>query len=296
MLDARQRARWRIDERRLPPNSTVRFREPTVWDRYSQYIIGGVAISIAQSLLIVGLLVQRVRRRRAETELRGSLLQIRDLGRRLTAAQETERAHLARELHDDASQQMAILQNDLHALISGRALVPSHSLDHLIADMSARAAAVAGSLRDLSHRLHPGHLRLVGLTSALGQLQRELSTSDVAVAFSHEHVPATLSSDIMLCLYRVAQEAVTNAIKHSRAQRVSIHLLGASGAVVMTVVDDGVGFDVAAAPWGLGLLSMSERVEQIGGTLQIRSTRGGGTHVEVAVPCGAEETPETQAV
>jgi signal transduction histidine kinase len=144
--------------------------------------------------------------------------------------------------------------------------------------------------------LHPGHLRLVGLTSALGQLQRELSTSDVAVAFSHEHVPATLSSDIMLCLYRVAQEAVTNAIRHSRAQNVSVHLLGTSGAVVMTIVDDGVGFDVGAAPQGLGLLSMSERVEQIGGTLQIRSKRGRGTHVEVAVPCGAEGTLETPAV
>lgn len=92
----------------------------------------------------------------------------------------------------------------------------------------------------------------------------------------------------MLCLYRVAQEAVTNAIKHSRAKNVSVQLLGTSGAVVMTVEDDGVGFDAGAAPRGLGLLSMSERVEQIGGTLQIRSKRGGG----IAVPCGAGGTLE----
>jgi signal transduction histidine kinase len=156
-----------------------------------------------------------------------------------------------------------------------------------MADTSARAAAVASSLRGLSHRLHPGHLRLVGLTSALGQLQRELSTSDVAVTFSHENVPATLSYDIMLCLYRVAQEAVTNAVKHSRAQSVSVHVRGTRGAVVMTVDDDGAGFDVGTAARGLGLLSMSERVEQIGGTLQVRSERGRGTHVEVGAPCDA---------
>ena len=296
IFDARQLARWRLDERRLPPNSTVRFREPTVWDKYSQYIVGGVAVTVGQTLLIVGLLVQRVRRRRAEAELRGSLEQIRDLGRRLIAAQETERAHLARELHDDISQQMAILQNDLHALMSEHAPAPSQSLDHLVADASARAAAVGSSLRDLSHRLHPGHLRLVGLTGALRQLQRELSTSDIAVAFAHEHVPATLSSDIMLCLYRITQEAVTNAMKHSRAQSVSVRLRGIRGAVVMTIDDDGVGFDVGAATAGLGHLSMSERVEQIGGTLQIRSERGRGTHIEVTVPCDAEGTLETRAV
>ena len=296
IFDARQLARWRLDERRLPPNSIVRFRDPTIWDRYSQYVVGGVAVFAAQALLIVSLLVQRGRRRRAEAELRGSLDQIRDLSRRLIAAQETERAHLARELHDNISQQMAILQSDLHTLMSGRAPVPPQSLDHLIADTSARAAAVASSLRDLSHRLHPGHLRLVGLTSALGQLQRELSTSDVAVAFSYEQVPATLSSEVMLCLYRVAQEAVTNAIKHGRAQSVSVDVRGTGDAIIMTVDDDGTGFDVGDAPRGLGLLSMSERVEQIGGKLQIRSERGCGTHVEAAVPCGAGGTLQTHAV
>ena len=165
-----------------------------------------------------------------------------------------------------------------------------------MADTSARAAAVTSSLRDLSHRLHPGHLRLVGLTTALGELQRELSTKQVSVAFSHENVPATLSPDVMLCLYRVAQEAVSNAVKHSRAQRVSLHIHGTPGGVVMTVSDDGVGFDVRAARRGLGLLSMGERVEQLGGTLRLRSERGRGTHVEVTVPCGASGTVEAQAV
>ena len=190
---------------------------------------------------------------------------------------------------------MAVLQSDLRALMSRPAPASPQNVDHLVADSSARAAAVTSSLRDLSHRLHPGHLRLVGLTNALGELQRELSTSEVSVAFSHENVPATLSPDVMLCLYRVAQEAVRNAVKHSRAQRVSVHIRGTPGGVVMTVDDDGVGFDVLAAQRGLGLLSMGERVEQIGGTLRIRSERGRGTHVEVTVPCRAAETLEARA-
>ena len=82
IFDARQLARWRLDERRLPAKSIVRFREPTIWDQYSWYIVGGLALFVAQTLLIAGLLVQRMRRRRAEEELRRSSAQVRDLGRR----------------------------------------------------------------------------------------------------------------------------------------------------------------------------------------------------------------------
>ena len=191
---------------------------------------------------------------------------------------------------------MAVLQSDLRALMSRPAPASPQNVDHLVADSSARAAAVTSSLRDLSHRLHPGHLRLVGLTAALGELQREQSTSQVSVAFSHENVPATLSPDVMLCLYRVAQEAVSNAVKHGRAQHVSLYVRGTPGGVVMTVSDDGVGFDVRAARRGLGLLSMGERVEQLGGILRLRSECGRGTQVEVTVPCSASGTVEAQAV
>jgi signal transduction histidine kinase len=285
MFDARQLARWRLDERRLPAQRIVRFREPTIWGLYGWYILGGLALLVAQSFLIAGLLVQRVQRHRAEEDLRSSLERIRDLGRRLISAQETERAHLAREIHDDISQQMAVLQSDLRELMSRRGS-PVQRPDPLVADTSARAAAVTSSLRDLSHRLHPGHLRLVGLTAALEELQRELTTSHTSVVFSHEAVPSTLSPDTMLCLYRVAQEAVRNAVKHSRARTVSVHIRGTADGVAMTVHDDGVGFDVQAGQQGLGLLSMRERIEQAGGTLQIRSEAGRGTDVAVVVPGG----------
>jgi signal transduction histidine kinase len=147
----------------------------------------------------------------------------------------------------------------------------------------------------VDHLLHPGHLRLVGLTlrsdNSSASSRRARSPSP-----SRTRTCRRRSPDVTLCLYRVAQEAVSNVVKHSSAQRLSLHVRGTPGAVVMTVSDDGVGFDVRAARRGLGLLSMGERVEQLGGTLRLRSERGRSTHVEVTVPCSASGTVEAQAV
>jgi signal transduction histidine kinase len=286
MFDARQLARWRLDERRLPAGSIVRFREPGLWDRYRRYIISGVALLFAQTALIAGLLFHRARRRRTEADLRDSYERIRNLGGRLLSAQDAERAHLARELHDDIAQQMSILRIDLETLRhrGGESIQDNE----LLAETSARAAAAAESLRELSHRLHPANLRLVGLTTALRNLQRELSMSGVSIIFSSESVPASLSQDVMMCVYRVAQESLNNAIKHGHAKEVSVRLRGAPDGLTMTVDDNGMGFDVRTVPRGLGLISMSERVEQLGGTLQIRSEPGGGTRLEVRIPCATE--------
>ena len=116
MFDIRQLDRWTLDSRALPAGSVIKFSEPGAWDRYRAYIIGGAALLIVQTGLIVGLLVHRARRRRAESELRASLARIRELGRRLLTAQETERTRIARELHDDISQHLAVLNLDLHQL------------------------------------------------------------------------------------------------------------------------------------------------------------------------------------
>src|SRR5262249_15523829 len=122
-VDWRQLRRWGISEARVPSGTKVLFREPSMWDRYQGTIIGSLALMLAQAALIAGLLVQRTRRRRAELELRGSQAQlrasyerIRRLGGRLLYAQEAERARVARELHDDISQQLAILSIELDSL------------------------------------------------------------------------------------------------------------------------------------------------------------------------------------
>jgi signal transduction histidine kinase len=289
-VDWRQLRRWGINEARVPPGTLVRFRDPSVWDRFKVYILGAVAVLLAQAVLITGLLVQRERRRRAEVQLqasqhrlRTSYERIRDLGGRLLDAQEGERSRIARELHDDIGQKMAVLTIDLQLIsqcgpgrLTDAARLANGALD--------RAQAVSRSVRALSHHLHPQNLRLIGLVPALSGLQRELSTVEVAVTFSHERVPASLPHDLTLCFFRIAQEALQNAVAHSRAGEVSIRLIGTEDGLILTVADNGIGFDVDAARPGIGLISMSERAEQVGATLQIRSRRGGGTHVEVSVP------------
>ena len=139
MFDWRQLRRWGIELDQLPPNSDVRFREYTFWEQNRRYIAGALAVFLMQSCLIAGLLMQRSRRRRAEGALRANeqALQVsqedtRRLAGRIIAAQEVERARIARELHDDISQKVALLAMDIHQIglsdapgVRGRANVMS---------------------------------------------------------------------------------------------------------------------------------------------------------------------------
>ena len=222
-----------------------------------------------------------------QAALHGVISRIRDLGVRLLDAQESERSRLARELHDDIGQKIAVLTIDLKLLSQHAAERPADA-DRLAVGALDRAQAVSKSVRALSHRLHPENLRLIGLVAALSGLQREMSTAEMTVTFVHDRVPELLSTDLTLCLFRIAQEAVRNAIAHSDAHEICIRLTGIEGGVILTVTDNGVGFDVDTARQGLGLISMGERAEQVGGSFQIRSRRGEGTHIEVSVPLYAD--------
>jgi signal transduction histidine kinase len=299
-VDWRQLQRWGIDEARVPAGALVMFREPSLWDRYNIYILGAVGILLTQSGLIAALLVHRVRRHRAERALRksqealqASYERLRDLGGRLLHAQESERARIARELHDDISQQISLLVIDL-GLLRGDAEPQTRRLTN---EALSRAEGIVRSLHDLSHRLHPPKLRLIGLVAALRDLQREMSQLGVPVTFTHENVPMPLPLELTLCLFRVVQEALQNAHKYSRARHVSVHLRGESEGLTLTVSDDGVGFDVDEA-WGkgLGLISMGERLEAVGGTFKISSKPDRGTKVNVFVPLSAVQAPETVSV
>ena len=299
-VDWRELRRWRISAARVPAGSQVRFREPSLWDQYRHYIVGGVAIFLGQAVLIGALLVQRLRRRQAEdrvvagqTRLRASSERIRDLGGRLINSQEAERSRIARELHDDISQQVALLEIDLELL--RRAL--QGDTEALADGALSRAQGLARSVYDLSHRLHPAKLRLLGLVPALHHLQHELSRPGCTISFTHADVPSTLAPDLTLSLFRVAQEALQNALKYSQAHEVSAHLKGNPENLELTIVDDGVGFDVQAV-WGkgLGLVSMGERLEPFGGSLDIQSSPGAGTRLHVTVPLRSAGSSEAVAV
>jgi signal transduction histidine kinase len=120
---------------------------------------------------------------------------------------------------------------------------------------------------------------------AIQGLQQELSRADVVVTFTHENVPSNLPLDLTLSLFRVVQEGLQNALKYSGAKHVSVELAGGAEWVSLMIIDDGVGFDVKAA-WGkgLGLISIGERLEPIGGSFEVRSAPGQGTHLVVRVP------------
>jgi two-component system sensor histidine kinase UhpB len=272
-----------------------------MWDQYSRYIIGAVVLMLAQSALIAGLLVQRAKRQRVESELRGSERElrgsqaslrvsyerIRDLSRRLLGEQEAERARIARELHDDINQQLAILSIELDELRSDPLQV--HTAE-LVSRAQETTQSISTSVRELSHRLHPSKLRLIGLVAALDNLRRDLSPPHLPIAFSHRNVPE-IDQNIALCVFRVAQEALGNAVKHSDAGHIWVELTGGPSSVTLTITDDGKGFDVNGPPnAGLGLISMRERVESVGGVLEIHATLASGTRLRVTVPLQASES------
>ena len=290
-VDWRQLQRWRINQARVPAGTMTIFRDPGPWQRYRPYILGAAGLVLAQSALIAALLVQSARRRRAEQRLRASQIslrascdRLRDLGARLIGAQEAERSRVARELHDDVGQQTALLEIDLELLGED----PSRSTADLrrnIRNALDRTRTIAQTVRDLSHRLHPPALRLIGPAAALASLQREFGKSNVVVTFEHQNIPGELPQEITLCVFRITQEALRNAVTHGAARAVFISLTGGATGLTLVIADNGAGFDVnSLSGQGLGLTSIRERLEPLGGMLKIRSGLGAGTRLEVTVP------------
>jgi signal transduction histidine kinase len=267
-------------------------------------VLVALILLVAQTMLIGSLLVQRTKRREAEADASGSQAKlretydrIRDLGSRLLNAQEAERSRIARELRDDISQKLALLSIDLQLLLSRVVSSDQRNVVRLAREVQERVQAIAKSVHDISHTLHPTKLRMIGLVGAIDSLQRELSKPDISISFSHEAVPAALPPEVNLCLFRVAQEALRNAVRHSGAREISLDLHGDQSALTLTIADDGRGFDVGTA-WGdgLGLISMCERVKSIGGTLTIHSQPGAGTDLEVVVPSAIRPNDRQQLV
>jgi signal transduction histidine kinase len=206
----------------------------------------------------------------------------------LIEAHETERNRIARELHDDIGQRLAVVTMDLDALSQAIPLPESETRARLRA-VSDVALKLAKDIQALSYRLYPSKLDYLGLASACVSFCREVSKrQNVEVAFSHDGVPDILAIDVALGLFRVLQEAVTNAVKHAGVPRVEATLRGSPNDIQLEVLDTGAGFDVEAAlhgPAGApGLVGMQERTRLIGGELSIQSRPGAGTSVRARVP------------
>lgn len=286
-VDWRQLRRWGLSASRVPLGTIVHFREPSAWDQYKVYIVGALAGLLVESALIAGLLLQRRRRREAERQvlekqmaLQTSYERIRDLGARLLSAQDAERARVARELHDDIVQQLVILKMDLDPLVRGGAGLAEVDLTEAV----QRIDHIQRSTHDLSHRLHPARLQLIGLVAALEELHREFSHSGVIVTFNCSHAARVFSPEVTVCAFRVAQEALQNAVKHGAARRISMRLEGTTD-LSLCIEDDGRGFEVdGIRGGGIGLISMRERVEGLGGIFTVHSGKDAGTRIDVHVP------------
>jgi signal transduction histidine kinase len=218
---------------------------------------------------------------------------LRDLGRRLIEAHESERRRLSRELHDNLGQRLALLSAELVMLRDtlGSSPLVVDQIDKLL----AHTVDLGTEVHRLSHDLHPAWLEHTGLPDSVRRVCTDLSrVYRVPIDLQCVDVPAGLSKDIALCLYRIVQEALHNVVKHSAAAGASVRLEAGSGEVVLTVVDDGRGFDplVEGAMNGVGLISMRERTRQADGSFVLTSQPGLGTRVQVRLPLAGSSTGE----
>jgi signal transduction histidine kinase len=291
IFDWRQLQRWNIASSSLPRGSVVQFKTPTIWEAYRNYIITAVAVIIAQLALITALLTQRERRHRAEATIRAreatlrrSYEQTRHLAGRLLHAQEATRAGIARDLHDGLCQDLASVTAALSELKDSGSDVQDPRSQEMLAEIEEDTLAVYNQIRRLSHDLHPPTLRLLGLGPALKAHCRETGRRHgVEVEYAVGEDVGRLDPDVEIALFRIAQEAVRNAIVHGSARHLTVSLFRPNGHVELTVADDGTGFDVDAARrsgHGLGLMSMDERAHVFGGDVEVVS-RPDGTIVRV---------------
>ena len=215
---------------------------------------------------------------------------LEELSGKLIEAQEKERSRIARELHDDICQRLAVLGLELDRANSPSD-VSSSGRNVRIMEIRQQCAEIANDVQALSHELHSSKLDYLGLVAATKSFCAEFSKlKNVNVTFTDENVPHPLPKDVSLCLFRVTQESLHNALKHSGAKNFTVSLRGTPERVRLEVKDGGVGFDAGAATrrTGLGLVSMQERVHLVKGVFHIESKLSQGTSVVASVQLGGD--------
>jgi signal transduction histidine kinase len=230
---------------------------------------------------------ERERHHATSRALELSQERLRALSRRLLEVQEDERRRLARDLHDDLGQALTALKIQLESL--GRA--PASSVASRLAECVATTGHALERVRQLSLSLRPLQLDDLGLAAALrSHLDRQASLGSLTPHFDAAHAPRPVGPEIETACFRVAQEAVNNVLRHAAARNLWVRLYSDAGRLALSVRDDGTGFDLeaarrrAAAGGSLGVVSMEERVAQVGGSFQLRTQPGQGTEMLATFP------------
>jgi PAS domain S-box-containing protein len=215
-----------------------------------------------------------------------------DMSRKLIAAQEQERTRIARELHDDINQRLAMLAVELEQVQND----PSE-IQQRVSELLKQTTEISNDVQALSHDLHSSQLEYLGAVAGMKNWCKEFGERQGMQIDCRQDVRSTLPQEIGLCLFRVLQETLHNAAKHSGVKRTEVQLYEESDEIHLTIRDLGKGFDVEAAKKGrgLGLTSMQERVRLVNGTIEIQSKPMGGTTIHVRVPFGSEKFSERAA-
>ncbi|MCC6194359.1 MAG: sensor histidine kinase [Burkholderiales bacterium] len=276
IYDWRELRRWNIDPARLPPDSEIRFKPPSIWEEHRVAALATTAALVLQAALIAALMLQRARRRRAEREMQ-------HLGGRILTAQEDERRRLAREMHDDVTQRLAALAIDTAQVQSSAG---NSAAGNALDAIRQRLVKLSEDVHALSYRLHPSMIEDLGLVAALrAECNRVAHQEPIRVAFDSTAIPKKVPPNTAICLFRVAQEALRNVVRHANARNVEVSLQAKEGGIALAVRDDGTGFgDAHRARASLGLMSMRERVHLAGGKLDIVSRPDRGTSIVAWVP------------
>jgi len=213
--------------------------------------------------------------------------------RKLVEAQEQERARIARELHDDINQRLAMLAVELEQLKENPSEIESR-----VQDLRKQTAEISNDVQALSHDLHSSQLEYLGVVGGMKSWCKEFAERQKLEIDFRSDVSSVLPGAVGLSLFRVLQEALSNAIKHSGVKQIEVQLREDSREIHLVIRDLGRGFDVEVASQGkgLGLTSMRERVRLVNGTISIESKSMSGTTIHVRVPLGSEHTPKQEAV
>jgi PAS domain S-box-containing protein len=227
--------------------------------------------------------------KQAKDELLQNQRELQALTHKLLEAQETERRRIARELHDDLNQSLALLSVEMD-LLGQKPPESAAQFSARMCELSAQVKQLSSSVHGMSHRLHPSHLEQLGLVAAVGGLCKGLAqVHGLSIDFTHDEMPVIIPEDTALCLYRIVQEGLGNVIKHSGARHADVELIGRANEIDLHIVDDGTGFHpgLANRDGGLGLVSMRERLRLVAGEIAIHSRPSDGTRIDVRIPLTA---------
>lgn len=287
VFDWQQIQRWGFSEKDLPPGSVVEFKTTSVWEQYRWRIVGVIVLLILQSFLIIGLLINRSHRKKAEASLR-------DMTGRLLESQDDERRRIARDLHDGTGQHLSGM-----ALTIGQVLADfppgNDRLRQLLQGSHVASRQALDEVRTVSYVLHPPILDGLGLVAALRwYLDGLQKRTDLSIDFEAPAEINSLPPEAERALFRIVQESITNVLRHSGGTMLRVTLSSHENVVGLDIIDNGHGMSAdqlaaleGAATLGVGIAGMRERVRQLGGVFKIVSGTS-GTKVIVTVPANEE--------